>query len=128
MPPWPQLEDYSMELGPRPQGPIDPGPLQESAAIFGMLAATARLQIIWLLCDGERDVGTLAGEVGQSVAAVSQHLAKLKLAGIVRARKEGRRHVYLVVDTDVSEIVQIALRHHQRRQHGTSRMRSGTTS
>ncbi len=94
--------------------------------MFGMLAATARLQIIWLLCDGERDVGTLAGEVGQSVAAVSQHLAKLKLAGIVRSRKEGRRHVYLVADTDVSEIVQIAVRHHQRRQHSASQDRSGT--
>src|SRR5882757_1288225 len=104
-----------MEIGPRPQGPIDAGPLQESAAMFGMLAATARLQIIWLLCDGERDVGTLAGEVGQSVAAVSQHLAKLKLAGIVRSRKEGRRQVYLVEDSDVSDIVQIAVRHHQQR-------------
>jgi DNA-binding transcriptional ArsR family regulator len=96
--------------------------------MFGMLAATARLQIIWLLCDGERDVGTLAGEVGQSVAAVSQHLAKLKLAGIVRSRKEGRRHVYLVDDTHVSEIVQVAVRHHQRRQHSTSRKRSDTTA
>jgi hypothetical protein len=44
--------------------------------MFGMLAATARLQIIWQLCDGERDVGTLAGEVGQSVAAVSQQPAR----------------------------------------------------
>ena len=34
-----------MEIGPRPHGPIDAGPLQESAAMFGMLAATARLQI-----------------------------------------------------------------------------------
>ena len=92
--------------------------------MFGLLAATVRLQIIWLLCDGERDVGTLAAEVGQSVAAVSQHLAKLKLAGIVRARKEGRRHVYLVDDPDVSEIVQIAVRHHQQK-HRTTRKRSG---
>src|SRR5258708_15866118 len=116
-----------MELGPRPQGPIDAGPLQESAAMFGMLAATARLQIIWLLCDGERDVGTLAGEVGQSVAAVSQHLAKLKLAGIVRSRKEGRRHVHLVDDTDVSEIVQIAVRHHPQRQNNTVQDPARTT-
>jgi DNA-binding transcriptional ArsR family regulator len=117
-----------MELGPRPEGPIGAGPLQESAAMFGMLAATARLQIIWLLCDSERDVGTLAAEVGQSVAAVSQHLAKLKLAGIVRSRKEGRRHVYLIDDTDVSEIVRIAVRHHHRRQHSLSQTRSGVTA
>jgi DNA-binding transcriptional ArsR family regulator len=104
------------EHGPPPGTPIAEVQLQDTAAMFGMLAATARLQIIWLLCDGERDVGTLASEVGQSVAAVSQHLAKLKLAGIVRARKEGRRQVYLVDDPDVSDIVQIAVRHHQQRE------------
>jgi DNA-binding transcriptional ArsR family regulator len=104
------------EDGPPPGTPIDDVQLQDTAAMFGMLAATARLQIIWLLCDGERDVGTLAAEVGQSVAAVSQHLAKLKLAGIVRSRKEGRRQVYLVENSDVSEIVQIAVRLHQQRE------------
>ena len=104
------------EHGPPPGTPIDDVQLQDTAAMFGMLAATARLQIIWLLCDGERDVGTLAAEVGQSVAAVSQHLAKLKLAGIVRARKEGRRQVYLVENSDVSDIVQIAVRLHEQRE------------
>ena len=111
--------------GPPPKGPIDAAPLQDTAAMFGMLAASVRLQIIWLLCEGERDVGTLAAEVGQSVAAVSQHLAKLKLAGIVCARKEGRRHVYLVADPDVSEIVQIAVHHHQQREPRSTRRHAG---
>ncbi|RZL71373.1 MAG: transcriptional regulator [Rhodococcus sp. (in: high G+C Gram-positive bacteria)] len=90
-----------------------------------MLAATARLHIIWLLCEGERDVGTLATEVGQTVAAVSQHLAKLKLAGLVRARREGRRMVYLVDDPGVAEIVALALGHHPRHDHRT---RGGRTA
>jgi DNA-binding transcriptional ArsR family regulator len=68
-----------------------------------MLAAGARLDIILLLAEGERDVGTLATEIGQSVAAVSQHLAKLKLAGFVRSRREGRRQVYLVDDPTSSK-------------------------
>lgn len=109
------------------QGPIAEAQLQDTAAMFGMLAATARLQIIWLLSGGERDVGTLAAELGQSVAAVSQHLAKLKLAGIVRARKEGRRQVYLVEDSDVSEIVHIAVRHHQAAEQAPRR-RSGRSA
>ncbi|MDT5155389.1 MAG: hypothetical protein QOI01_7122 [Mycobacterium sp.] len=116
------------EHGPPPGTPIADVQLQDTAAMFGMLAATARLQIIWLLCDGERDVGTLATEVGQSVAAVSQHLAKLKLAGIVRARKEGRRQVYLVEDSDVSEIVQIAVRHHQLRERRAVKGQGGRTA
>jgi DNA-binding transcriptional ArsR family regulator len=99
-----------------PHGPIDDASAHAAAVTFGMLAATARLQIIWLLGSGERDVGTLADEIGQSVAAVSQHLAKLKLAGIVRSRKEGRRQVYLVDDPDVSELVALAVRRRRRRE------------
>ena len=92
-----------------PQQPLPADVLQDAAGRFGMLAATARLHIVWLLADAERDVGTLATEIGQSVAAVSQHLAKLKLAGLVRSRREGRRQVYLVDDPHVVEIVRLAL-------------------
>ena len=99
------------EHGSQLQKPIPAAQLQHTAAMFGMLAAAARLQIIWLLCDGERDVGTLAAEVGQTVAAVSQHLAKLKLAGLVRARKEGRRQIYLVTEPAVADIVRRAIGH-----------------
>lgn len=91
---------------------LPPDLLQETAATFGMLAATARLYIVWLLATGERDVGTLASELGQSVAAVSHHLAKLKLAGLVHARREGKRQIYVVDDPHVVEIVQLAIRHH----------------
>lgn len=80
--------------------------LQQAAGTFGMLAATARLQIVWLLAKGERDVGTLAAEVGSTVPAVSQHLAKLKLAGLVRSRREGRHQVYLVDDPQLTQLVQ----------------------
>ncbi|RBM17672.1 transcriptional regulator [Prauserella sp. PE36] len=87
--------------------PLPPELLQDAAATFGLLSATVRLQIVWLLAGGERDVGTLAAEVGQTVAAVSHHLAKLKLAGLVRARREGRHQVYLVDSPVVVEIVQL---------------------
>jgi DNA-binding transcriptional ArsR family regulator len=92
--------------------PLPAEVLQQAAGTFGMLAATARLQIVWLLAKGERDVGTLATEVGSTVPAVSQHLAKLKLAGLVRSRREGRRQVYLVNDPQVAEMVSsmVALR------------------
>jgi DNA-binding transcriptional ArsR family regulator len=86
--------------------------LQDSAATFGLLSATVRLHIMWLLASGERDVGTLATETGQTVATVSQHLGKLKLAGLVRARREGKRQVYLADDPQVVDIVQLAVGHH----------------
>jgi DNA-binding transcriptional ArsR family regulator len=70
-----------------------------------MLAATVRLHIVWLLAISERDVTSLAEEVGATVQAVSQHLAKLRRAGLVQARRDGRRQVYLVSDQHLVAVV-----------------------
>jgi DNA-binding transcriptional ArsR family regulator len=88
---------------------LTPELLQNAAARFGLLASTMRLHIVWVLAHGERDVGSLADEVGGSVQAVSQHLAKLKLSGLVRSRREGRRHVYLADDPHLVTIVRLAV-------------------
>jgi DNA-binding transcriptional ArsR family regulator len=62
--------------------------------VFRMLADRTRLQMLWLLCGQEFDVTTLAAEVGIARPAVSQHLAKLRLAGLVSTRRDGRRALY----------------------------------
>lgn len=85
--------------------------LQDAAATFGMLAATTRVHIVWLLARSERDVTALAEQTGSTVAAVSQHLAKLKLAGLVSSRREGRHQVYVVDDPHVAAIVRQMLDH-----------------
>lgn len=59
-----------------------------------MLADGTRLRLLWLLREGEHDVGGLAAAVGAARPAVSQHLAKLLLAGLVSSRREGRRVLY----------------------------------
>ncbi|MEV6927281.1 metalloregulator ArsR/SmtB family transcription factor [Dactylosporangium sp. NPDC051485] len=98
--------------------------LQSAAATFGILAATVRLHIVWLLAAGERDVSTLADEVGATVQVVSQHLAKLRLAGLVQARREGRRQLYLINDPHLVAVVREMVAHlrgpaaHQGAQHG----------
>ncbi len=88
---------------------LEPQVLHDAAAVFGLLSATARLQIMWLLASGPRDVGTLAADLGQPVAAVSQHLAKLKLGGLVRAQRQGRHQVYAVQDAVVAEAVRLVV-------------------
>jgi DNA-binding transcriptional ArsR family regulator len=59
-----------------------------------MLADPTRLRMLWLLCGGEYDVTTLAAAVGIARPAVSQHLAKLRLAGLVSTHRDGRRALY----------------------------------
>jgi DNA-binding transcriptional ArsR family regulator len=88
---------------------LSPELLQRAAGRFGLLASTMRLHIVWVLARGEMDVGGLADEVGGTLQAVSQHLAKLKLAGLVRSRREGRRQVYLVDDPHLVTIVRLAV-------------------
>jgi DNA-binding transcriptional ArsR family regulator len=90
--------------------PMSPEALYDVATLFALLSATARLHIVWLLTSGEQDVGTLAEATGHSVATVSQHLGKLKLGGVVRSRRDGRRQVYLLDDPRVTQLVELAFR------------------
>ncbi|MCS0602163.1 metalloregulator ArsR/SmtB family transcription factor [Streptomyces sp. LP11] len=81
--------------------------LAEAAAAFGLLASPARLHIVWALVQGESDVTGLAARVGGALPAVSQHLTKLKLAGLVRSRREGRRQVYFVDTAEQAAVVEV---------------------
>ncbi len=74
-----------------------------------MLADPTRLRLLWSLRDGEHDVGTLAAAVGAARPAVSQHLGKLLLAGLVKVRRDGRRALYSVRGGHVRRLVTEAL-------------------
>jgi DNA-binding transcriptional ArsR family regulator len=89
--------------------PIPARVLQDAASMFALLSATVRLHILWELARADRDVGTLAATTGQSVATVSHHLGKLKLAGLVDARRQGKRMVYVMSDPGVVELVRLAI-------------------
>ena len=94
--------------------PAYPQPIDfaEAAEMFGLLAAPTRVRLLWLLANGEHDVTSLAEAVDASVAAVSQHLAKLKLADLVTARTDGRRQIYQIEDPHILTLVTQAVEHH----------------
>ena len=104
---------------------LPPRVLQDTASMFALLSATVRLHILWLLAVGDRDVGTLAQETGQSVATVSHHLGKLKLAGLVRAHRHGKHHVYVATDPDVLEVIRLAIGGHLERSQPRRRAHHG---
>jgi DNA-binding transcriptional ArsR family regulator len=89
--------------------PLPARVLQDTASTFGLLAATVRLHILWLLASGDHDVSTLAAATDQSVATVSHHLSKLKLAGLVDVRRQGKRRVYVAADAQVIDVVVLAI-------------------
>jgi DNA-binding transcriptional ArsR family regulator len=84
-----------------------PGSAQLDAAVTAlrMLADGTRLRLMWLLRDGEHDVSSLAAAVGAARPAVSQHLGKLLLAGLVSTRRDGRRALYTARGGHVRRLV-----------------------
>ena len=85
--------------------------LDVAARTFSLLAAPVRLHLVALAAEGEYDVGTLAERVGVSIATASQHLSKLKLAGIISATRDGRRQIYVVDDPHVLTLVHQIFEH-----------------
>jgi len=64
------------------------------ARIFKALSHPSRLMIVDALQEGPRMVGDLVDLVGAEYATVSNHLAKLKQAGIVAEDRKEKNHVY----------------------------------
>ncbi|MCV2393837.1 metalloregulator ArsR/SmtB family transcription factor [Actinotalea sp. M2MS4P-6] len=77
--------------------------------VFAMLADATRVRIILALGDGELAVGELAETVGKAQAAVSQHLAKLRMARMVATRHDGNRVYYRLADEHAKSLVDNAL-------------------
>lgn len=78
---------------------------------FRMLADPTRVKILWALLQQESSVGALAEAVGASPTAVSQHLSKLRLAGLVDSRREGTFVHYSAADGHVHRLLAEALSH-----------------
>ena len=74
-----------------------------------MLADATRVRIILALGGGELSVNALATVVDKPPAAVSQHLAKLRMARIVVARHEGNRVFYRLENEHASQLVTDAI-------------------
>lgn len=85
-----------------------------------LLADPTRLRILWALLHGEHSVGRLAEHVGSPPAGVSQHLAKLRLAHLVQARRDGNRVYYVCDDDHLRRLVVEALFHADHVVHGAA--------
>jgi DNA-binding transcriptional ArsR family regulator len=91
--------------------PVTSDQLEAAAATFDLLSVPGRLHLAWLLADQEYDVTTLAGMTGAAVPATSQQLAKLRAAGVVSARRDGRRQLYRIDDPHILRLVQTIFEH-----------------
>jgi DNA-binding transcriptional ArsR family regulator len=73
--------------------------------VFRMLADATRVQVLWALVGREMSVNDLAEHVGKPAPSVSQHLAKLRMARLVRTRRDGTTIFYTLENDHVGQLV-----------------------
>lgn len=80
----------------------------EAARMLRLLANERRLLVLCHLAgEGEATVGALAGAVGLSQPALSQHLAKLREDGLVSTRKAAQAVFYRLADPKAARLLAV---------------------
>jgi len=85
---------------------VTPEVLRRAAEIIKLLGHPERLKIVEVLEGGEATVSQIQEKVELPQAIVSQHLAKLRGADVVEARREGVRVYYHLTEAKVHHILQ----------------------
>lgn len=84
---------------------VSPAVLQRAAEIIKLLGHPDRLKIVEVLEAGESTVSEIQHKLGLGQAIVSQHLAKLRGADVVMARREGVHVYYSLTEAKVPHIL-----------------------
>lgn len=77
-----------------------------AAALLSAMANPKRLMILLNLVEGEMAVGALAGQVGLSQSALSQHLSKLRAKKLVNTRRDAQTIYYSANSAEVLKVLQ----------------------
>ena len=64
------------------------------AELFSLLSTPVRLKIISALCNGEKNVSELLGEIETTQPNMSQHLSTLYRAGVLGKRRDSTQIYY----------------------------------
>lgn len=76
------------------------------AEALAHFSSPIRLEILdRLQKEGEKSVTDLSSELGLSLSGVSQHLTRLRAAGIVEGRRESQKILYSIVSDPGTDLV-----------------------
>jgi ArsR family transcriptional regulator len=74
--------------------------------ILKLLADPTRLQVLLMLSErGETNVRAICEFLGQNQPAVSHHLALLRVAGLIEARRDGKHNFYRIQPRRIRELL-----------------------
>jgi len=77
---------------------------EQVARIGKAVASPKRLELIELLCQGEKTVEALAAQADMTVKLASAHLKELRVARLVETRKEGKYVLYRLASTSIADL------------------------
>ncbi|MGA9667485.1 MAG: metalloregulator ArsR/SmtB family transcription factor [Gallionella sp.] len=77
---------------------------EQVARIGKVFSSPKRLELIELLCQGEKTVETLVRETSLSVKLVSAHLRELRTAHLVETERQGKNIYYRLADKSVADL------------------------
>lgn len=77
---------------------------EQVARIGKVLSSPKRLELIELLCQGEKTVEMLANEASISVKLTSAHLRELRMAHLVETERQGKNILYRLADKSVADL------------------------
>jgi DNA-binding transcriptional ArsR family regulator len=67
--------------------------------LLKLIDSPTRVRVVVLLAEGERNVGSLCEELTMSYAVVSNHIAILRVSGVVTPRRERQYSFYSLTPT-----------------------------
>ncbi|MBR5246130.1 MAG: winged helix-turn-helix transcriptional regulator [Clostridia bacterium] len=85
--------------------------LNTLADFFKIMGDSTRCKLISALLQNEMCVCDLANVLSMTKSSISHQLSKMKDAGIVKCRKEGKTVYYSLDDSHISEIFEVGLKH-----------------
>ena len=85
--------------------------LFELADLFKVFGDSTRLRIMYALSEDEKNVLSIAEELGMEQSTISHQLRILRANKLVRGRREGKQIWYSLDDDHVKKIIEMGLDH-----------------
>ncbi len=83
------------------------------ADFFKVFGEPTRLKILYMLEAGEASVNSISTSLGISQSVTSQHLKLLRVARLVRWRKDGKNVIYSLNDDHIARILSLGTEHYE---------------
>ena len=85
--------------------------LFDLADLFKVFGDSTRLRIMYALSEGEKNVLSIAEELGMEQSTISHQLRILRANKLVRGRRDGKQIWYSLDDDHVKKIIEMGLDH-----------------